>query len=396
MRAITIPAPGDPEALQLTEVPTPEIGPDEVLVRVHAAGVNRADLLQRRGFYNPPPGATDIPGLEISGTIVALGAEVTGWSVGDRVAALLSGGGYAEEVAVPAGQLLAVPDTYDLTAAAALPEVLSTVYSNVVGRGRIRIGEWLLVHGGGSGIGTAAIQVANLLGVKIVVTVGSEEKARFCRELGADAVINYRDEDFVERVHEICVRPDGTTGADVILDIIGAKYLERNIAALGTDGRLVIIGLQGGTTAELDLSTLLQARKTITATTLRARPAEQKAEIIAEVAAQLWPAVISGDIRPIIYDTVPLAEAARAHQILEDGDNIGKVLLTVGDDDGGGEGGAGHATSRGQAGQAAEETQSAGVTQAVGATQPTGVTQSAGEAHSAGQTPSAGEEGARR
>lgn len=333
MRAITIPTPGDPEALQLTDVPTPEIGPDEVLVRVHAAGVNRADLLQRQGFYNPPPGATEIPGLEVSGTIVGLGADSKNWSVGDRVAALLSGGGYAEEVAVPAGQLLAVPDTFDLTAAAALPEVLATVYSNVVGRGRVRIGEWLLVHGGGSGIGTAAIQVANLLGVKIVVTVGSAEKAEFCRELGADAVINYREEDFVARVHEICTHPDGATGADVILDIIGAKYLERNIAALATDGRLVVIGMQGGTTAELDLSTLMQGRKTITATTLRARPPAQKAEIISDVGEQLWPAVISGDIRPIIDTTVPLADAAKAHRILEDGKTIGKVLLRVDDDD---------------------------------------------------------------
>ncbi|MGW9002954.1 NAD(P)H-quinone oxidoreductase [Brevibacterium casei] len=357
MRAITIPAPGDPESLKLTEVPSPEIAPDEVLVAVHAAGVNRADLLQRQGFYNPPPGATDIPGLEISGTITALGAEVTGWNVGDRVAALLSGGGYAEEVAVPAAQLLPVPDTYDLTAAAALPEVLATVYSNVVGRGRIRIGEWLLVHGGGSGIGTAAIQVANLLGVKIVVTVGSEEKAAFCRDLGADAVINYRTEDFVDRVHEICVHPDGTTGADVILDIIGAKYLERNIRALRTDGRLVIIGLQGGTTADLDLSTLLTGRKTITATTLRARPAEQKATIIAEVGDQLWPAVISGDIRPIIFDTVPLAEAARAHRILEDGANIGKALLTVDDRD---LEGRGAGTAAGRAAAGGHETQPRG------------------------------------
>lgn len=207
MRAITISSPGDPEVLQVTDEPTPDIAADEVLVRVHAAGVNRADLLQRRGFYDPPPGATEIPGLEVSGTIERLGADVTGWSVGDRVAALLSGGGYAEYVPVPAGQLLPVPDGFDLTEAAALPEVLSTVWSNIVGRGQVQAGEWLLVHGGGSGIGTAAIQIARHLGVKIVVTVGSEKKAEFCRELGADAVINYRDEDFVD----VSVRSAPTT-----------------------------------------------------------------------------------------------------------------------------------------------------------------------------------------
>ena len=329
MRAITISSPGDPEVLQVTDEPTPDIAADEVLVRVHAAGVNRADLLQRRGFYDPPPGATEIPGLEVSGTIERLGADVTGWSGGDRVAALLSGGGYAEFVPVPAGQLLPVPDGFDLTEAAALPEVLSTVWSNIVGRGQVQAGEWLLVHGGGSGIGTAAIQIARHLGVKIVVTVGSEKKAEFCRELGADAVINYRDEDFVDRVREICTHDDGSTGADVILDIIGAKYLERNIKALSTDGRLVIIGMQGGTKTEINLGWLMQPRKTVSATTLRARPKDQKIAIVAEVAEQLWPAVISGDIRPIIHEAMPLTDVVRAHQTLEDGANIGKVLLIV-------------------------------------------------------------------
>ena len=329
MRAITISSPGEPEVLQVTDEPTPDIAADEVLVSVHAAGVNRADLLQRRGFYDPPPGATEIPGLEVSGTIEELGADVTGWSVGDRVAALLSGGGYAEYVPVPAGQLLPVPAGFDLTEAAALPEVLSTVWSNIVGRAKVQAGEWLLVHGGGSGIGTAAIQIARHLGVKIVVTVGSEKKADFCRELGADAVINYREEDFVERVHEICTHDDGSTGADVILDIIGAKYLERNIKALGTDGRLVIIGMQGGTKTEINLGWLMQPRKSVSATTLRARPKDQKIAIVAEVADRLWPAVISGDIRPIIHEAMPLADVVRAHQTLEDGANIGKVLLIV-------------------------------------------------------------------
>ena len=329
MRAITISSPGEPEVLQVTDEPTPDIAADEVLVSVHAAGVNRADLLQRRGFYDPPPGATEIPGLEVSGTIEELGADVTGWSVGDRVAALLSGGGYAEYVPVPAGQLLPVPAGFDLTEAAALPEVLSTVWSNIVGRAQVQAGEWLLVHGGGSGIGTAAIQIARHLGVKIVVTVGSEKKAEFCRELGADAVINYREEDFVERVREICTHDDGSTGADVILDIIGAKYLERNIKALGTDGRLVIIGMQGGTKTEINLGWLMQPRKSVSATTLRARPKDQKIAIVAEVADRLWPAVVSGDIRPIIHEAMPLADVVRAHQTLEDGANIGKVLLIV-------------------------------------------------------------------
>ena len=329
MRAITISSPGGPEVLQVTEEPTPDIAADEVLVTVHAAGVNRADLLQRQGFYDPPAGATLIPGLEVSGTIAELGSEVTGWKVGDRVAALLSGGGYAESVPVPAGQLLPVPDSLDLTEAAGLPEVLSTVHSNIVGNANIQAGEWLLVHGGGSGIGTAAIQIAAHLGVKIVVTVGSERKAEFCRSLGADAVINYRDEDFVERVHEICIRPDGSTGADVILDIIGAKYLKSNIKALGTDGRLVIIGMQGGAKAELSIASLMQPRKSVAGTTLRARPKEQKIEIVAEVAAQLWPAVISGDIRPIVHETMPLSDAPKAHAALEEGASIGKVLLIV-------------------------------------------------------------------
>lgn len=334
MRAITIPTPGGPEALTLSNEPTPTAAADEVLVAVHAAGVNRADLLQRQGFYRPPAGATDIPGLEVSGTITAIGSEVTGWAIGDRVAALLSGGGYAEVVPVPAGQLLPVPAEMSLTEAAALPEVLATVYSNIVGRGRIQAGEWLLVHGGASGIGTAAIQIAKFLGAKVVVTVGSERKAEFCRELGADAVINHREEDFVSRIHDICQRPDGTTGADVILDIIGAKYLQRNIDALATDGRLVIIGLQGGTKTEINLGDLLASRKSVSATTLRARPKGQKESIIAEVNAELWPGVTSGAIRPIIDQTFPLEQATAAHTVLEEGTNIGKVLLLVDESNG--------------------------------------------------------------
>lgn len=341
MRAMTIPQPGGPEALVLSDdVETPAIEPGSVLVKVHAAGINRADILQRQGHYDPPEGATKIPGLEVSGTIAEVGAEVTGWKTGDRVAALLSGGGYAEYVDVPAGQLLPVPDHVDLTAAAALPEVVSTVYSNVVMEAGLRADQWLLVHGGGSGIGTCAIQLARALGARVAVTVGSERKAAFCRELGADAVINYREEDFVDRIREITASdpatgPAGdpcTPGANVILDLIGAKYLERNIKALANDGRLVIIGMQGGVKTEINLARLLTGRKHILGTTLRARPAAQKALIVATVRQHIWPLVLDGTIRPIIHDTLPLPEAGRGHAMLEDGDSIGKVLLRVGDD----------------------------------------------------------------
>ncbi|WP_349827012.1 NAD(P)H-quinone oxidoreductase [Brevibacterium litoralis] len=328
MRAITIPTPGGPDALVIDEVEAPQVPAGSVLVKIHTAGINRADVLQRQGFYDPPAGATRVPGLEVSGTITELGEGVTGWEVGQRVAALLSGGGYAEYVDVPVGQLLPVPDDMDLRDAAALPEVLCTVWSNVFMGARLQAGECLLVHGGGSGIGTAAIQLARTFGAHVAVTVGSERKAEFCRELGADAVIDYTTEDFVERIKEIT---DGR-GADVVFDIIGAKYLERNITALALDGRLTIIGLQGGRKAEIDLGALMTQRKTVMAATLRARPGEQKAAIVQEVASTVWPRVLDGSVKPIVHTVLPLAEAGRGQAMLENGESIGKVLLAVEED----------------------------------------------------------------
>ncbi|WP_029088240.1 NAD(P)H-quinone oxidoreductase [Brevibacterium album] len=333
MRAITLTEHGGPEVLTLAETPTPTARPGHVVVRVHTAGINRADVLQRQGNYTPPPGANtevEIPGLEASGWIEEIGEGVTGWAAGDRVAALLTEGGYAEYVEVPAGQLLPVPQELSLEDAAALPEVLCTVHSNVFSAAGLRPGEWLLVHGGGSGIGTAAIQMARAQSAKVAVTVGSERKAEFCRALGADAVINYREEDFVERIREI-TGEDGAPGdgADVILDVIGAKYLDRNLRALAVDGRLSIIGLQGGTKAEANLGRMLPRRLSIIATTLRARPDDQKARIVSEVADTFWKQAVEGTIRATVDTVLPLAEAPAAHARMEAGENIGKILLRV-------------------------------------------------------------------
>ncbi len=325
MRAITITSPGGPEVLQIAEVPDPVPAEGEVLIDVAAAGLNRADLLQRQGMYPPPPGEPEYPGLECAGTIAALGAGVTGWQVGDQVCALLSGGGYAEQVAVPAGQVLPVPAGLSVTEAAALPEVACTVYSNVVQVAGLRAGETLLVHGGASGIGTLAIQLGKALGAQVACTAGSRAKLDRCRELGADLAIGYRDTDFVAAVSEFT----GGRGADVILDIMGAAYLDRNVAALAQDGRLVIIGLQGGTRAEIDLNAMLRKRASLHATSLRSRPVDQKAAIVAGVRDVVWPLVAAGRIRPVIDATVPLAEAARAHAMLEDGQHVGKILLTI-------------------------------------------------------------------
>ncbi len=325
MRAITITSPGGPEVLQIAEVPDPVPAEGEVLIDVAAAGLNRADLLQRQGMYPPPPGEPEYPGLECAGTIAALGAGVAGWQVGDQVCALLSGGGYAEQVAVPAGQVLPVPAGLSVTEAAALPEVACTVYSNVVQVAGLRAGETLLVHGGASGIGTLAIQLGKALGARVACTAGSQAKLDRCRELGADLAIGYRDTDFVAAVSEFT----GGRGADVILDIMGAAYLDRNVAALAQDGRLVIIGLQGGTRAEIDLNAMLRKRASLHATSLRSRPVDQKAAIVAGVRDVVWPLVAAGRIRPVIDATVPLAEAARAHAMLEDGQHVGKILLTI-------------------------------------------------------------------
>ncbi len=324
MYAITIPEPGGPEALQWAEVPDPVPGEGEVLVEVAASAVNRADVLQRQGFYNPPPGASPYPGLECSGRISALGPGVSGWAVGDEVCALLAGGGYAEQVAVPAGQLLPVPEGVDLVSAAALPEVVCTVWSNVFMIAHLRPGETLLVHGGASGIGTMAIQLAKAIGAKVAVTAGGKEKLERCAELGADILIDYREQDFVQ---EIKTATEGV-GADVILDIMGAKYLDRNINALAVNGRLAIIGLQGGVKGDLNLATLLTKRAAITGTSLRARPLGEKAAIVAAVREHVWPLFGAGRVRPVIDRTVPMSEAAQGHQVLEQSGHVGKVLLT--------------------------------------------------------------------
>ena len=326
MRAVVVTEPGDADVLAWSEVPDPAPGAGDVLVEVAASAVNRADLLQRQGFYPPPPGASDLLGLECSGRVVALGSGVEQWRVGDEVCALLAGGGYAELVAVPAGQCMPVPAGVDLVTAAALPEVACTVWSNVVQIAGLTGGESFLVHGGSSGIGTMAIQVATALGAEpILCTVGSTAKADACLALGADVAINYREEDFAERCREVT----GGRGVDVILDIIGARYLAANTKALAQDGRLVVIGLQGGATAELDLGLLLRTRGAVHATTLRGRPLDQKALICADVATRLWPLVESGKVRPVVDRILPMSEAAEAHRLVASSAHVGKVLLAT-------------------------------------------------------------------
>ncbi len=322
MRAITLPSFGGPEVLTWTEVPEPTPGPGEVLIDVAASAVNRADVMQRQGSYPSPPGASAYPGLECSGRITAIGSAVTGWHVGDEVCALLAGGGYAERVAVPAGQLLPIPSGVDLVTAAALPEVTCTVWSNVFMVAGLQPREKLLVHGGAGGIGTMAIQLATALSAKIFATAGTAEKLTVCADLGADVTINYRDEDFVE-----VLRAEG--GADVILDNMGAQYLARNVEALATSGRLVIIGMQGGTKAELDIGALLRKRGAVIATALRSRPVEEKERICAEVVDNVWPLVADGSVVPVIHARLPLSEVATAHQLMEDSGHIGKIVLTL-------------------------------------------------------------------
>lgn len=309
--------------MQVVDVEAPEPGPGEVLVRVTAAGVNRADLMQRQGFYDPPEGATPVLGLECSGDVVALGEGVTEFTKGEHVVALLSGGGYAEYVAVPAGQVAVAPGGVDLVDAAGLMEVAATVWSNVFMMAKLQHGETLLVHGGASGIGTMAIQLGKAFGARVVVTVGSDEKAAFCRELGADLAINYRETDFVDALDEAGLK------ADVVLDIVGAKYLDQNVRALNTAGRLVVIGLQGGVKGELNLNRLLMKRAAVMATSLRARPTQEKAAIVSAMVAQVWPLVADGTVRPIIHARMPLDQVRDAHQVLEDSSHTGKVLLIL-------------------------------------------------------------------
>ncbi|MEU9110767.1 NAD(P)H-quinone oxidoreductase [Streptomyces sp. NPDC048483] len=325
MRAITIPEPGGPEALVWADVPDPQPADGEVLIEVAASAVNRADLLQRQGFYDPPPGSSPYPGLECSGRIVAVGSGVHGWAVGDEVCALLAGGGYAEKVAVPAGQVLPLPPGLDLVTAAALPEVACTVWSNVFMIAHLRPGETLLVHGGASGIGTMAIQLAKAVGARVAVTAGGAEKLARCADLGADILIDYREQDFVQELRKAT---DGK-GADVILDIIGAKYLQKNVKALAVSGRLAIIGMQGGVKAELNLAALLAKRAAITATGLRARPLSEKAAIVAAVHEHVWPLIGNGQVRPIVDRTIPMADAAEAHRVVDASVHVGKVVLTV-------------------------------------------------------------------
>lgn len=329
MKAITIPQPGDASALVPTDVSDPHPAPGEVRVRVVAAGVNRADVMQRMGFYAPPPGASEYPGLEVSGIVDEVGEGVDdgvdGWRVGDEVCALLSGGGYAELVCVPAEQLLPVPTGVSLADAAALPEVVSTVWSNVFMTANLLPGQTFLVHGGSSGIGTMAIQLAREVGARVAVTAGSADKLEVCRELGAEILVNYREQDFVEELRAATAG----AGADVILDNMGAKYLARNVDALAPNGRLVVIGLQGGTKAELDLGQLLRKRAAVIATSLRARPADEKAAIVAAVREHVWPLVAAGRIKPVIHSRHPLAQAADAHRELEASGHIGKILLTT-------------------------------------------------------------------
>ncbi len=323
MRAVTAPEPGGPEALTLTDLPTPEPGPGEVRLDVVATAVNRADTLQRRGLYPPPKGASDVLGLECSGRVAALGEGVEGWSVGDEVCALLAAGGYAEQVVVPAGQLMPVPAGVPLVDAASLPEVACTVWSNVFMVAGLRPEETFLVHGGAGGIGTMAIQLAHAWGATVAATAGSPEKRELCRSLGADVVIDYREEDFVEVLRE-------HGGADVILDNMGASYLGRNVDALATSGRLVVIGMQGGAKGELDLSRLLGKRGAVIATSLRARPTEEKAAICAAVAEHVWPLVADGQVRTMINERMPLSDVRRAHELMEAGSHSGKILLEVG------------------------------------------------------------------
>ena len=324
--------PGGPEVLAWGEAPDPVAGPGEVLIDVTAAGVNRADLLQRQGYYDPPPGASQILGLECSGTVASVGEGVgdgvSGWRPGDRVCALLSGGGYAERVSVPAGQILPVPDGVDLVDAAGLPEVACTVWSNLVMTAGLHAGQTVLLHGGSSGIGTMGIQVAVALGARVAVTASTAAKLQTCRELGAEVLINYAEQDFVEQIKATT----GGRGADVILDLVGAKYLQRNVSALADGGRLVIIGMQGGRKAELDIAALMSRRAGVIGTQLRSRPATgpgSKAEVVSAVRQGLWPLISSGRVRPVIGARVGMESAAEAHRRMQDGAVIGKIVLRV-------------------------------------------------------------------
>ncbi|HEX7798139.1 MAG TPA: NAD(P)H-quinone oxidoreductase [Vicinamibacterales bacterium] len=325
MIAIEIPNPGGPEVLVPVERPVPAIGPGDVLVKVGAAGVNRPDVLQRQGRYPPPPGTTDIPGLEVAGTIEAVGSSVTSWQPGDRVCALVSGGGYAEFCAVPAPQCLPAPRGMDVTHAAAIPETTFTVWTNVFERGALRKGETILIHGGSSGIGTTAIQLAHALGAHVYATAGSAEKCAACESLGAQKAINYRQTDFVSAVKDLT----NGRGVDVVLDMVAGDYVQRNIEVLAMNGRLVMIGRQGGVKSEIDVMPILRKRLVLTGSTLRTRSVEEKGALAQSVYQHVWPLFESGAVRVIVHQTFPLTHAAAAHRLMESSAHVGKIVLQV-------------------------------------------------------------------
>jgi NADPH2:quinone reductase len=328
MTAIAIRAPGGPEVLVPEERPMPVLGPAEVLVKVAAAGVNRPDVMQRQGLYPPPKGASDIPGLEIAGEIVALESDVKRWRVGDKVTALVAGGGYAEYCTVHEANALPAPDRLSMTDAAAIPETFFTVWHNVFERGALKAGETLLVHGGSSGIGTTAIQLAKAFGARVITTAGSLEKCEACRKLGADVAVNYRTEDFVQ----ITKDATGGKGAELILDMVGGDYIGRNLKLLATEGRLAFIAFLQGSTAEVDFMRVMLKRQTLTGSTLRARPDSQKAAIAAALREKVWPLIEQGKVKPVIHQVFALADAPAAHRLMESSLHIGKIMLAVGGD----------------------------------------------------------------
>jgi len=325
MTAIEITSFGGPEVLKPAKRPLPSLAEGEVLIKVAAAGVNRPDVLQRTGSYAPPPGASDLPGLEVAGEIMATKGDVGAWKVGDNVTALVAGGGYAEYAAAPALQCLAVPKGFDMVHAAALPETFFTVWTNVFQRGGLQKGETFLIHGGSSGIGTTAIQLAHQFGARVITTVGSDDKAKACRDLGADLAINYRQADFAAEV----LQATDKKGADLILDMVGGEYINRNLSCLAVDGRMVFIAFLQGAKAEVNFAQLMVKRQTITGSTLRPRSVAQKAEIAAELKAKVWPLLDAGKVKPVLYKTFPLQDAAQAHRLMESSAHTGKIVLTV-------------------------------------------------------------------
>jgi len=326
MKVVDVPQPGGPEALVLVERPVPQPAPGEVLIQVAAAGLNRADILQRRGLYPTPPGAPSHPGLEVAGTIAGIGADVTEFKVGDAVCALLPGGGYAEYCCVDAGQVLPIPGSLDMIEAASLPEAMFTVWSNVFGFGRLQAGETLLVHGGSSGIGGAAIQLAAALGHTVFTTAGSAEKCRFCESLGARRAIDYKTEDFVAEIG----KETGGRGVNVVFDMVGGSYVSRNLQVLATEGRLVIIATQGGVKGEIDVLRIMLQRLVITGSTLRPRSVEFKRAIRDQLLEKVWPLLAAGRVRPIVDSVFALAEAGKAHARMESSEHMGKIILALG------------------------------------------------------------------